>query len=232
MYPLFFDPTMILLIPGILLGIYAQAKIMGAYAKYRAVPCERGLSGAEAAAMLLRSGGQDDVAIEEIGGQLSDHYDPREKVLRLSSDVYHGRSLAAVGIAAHETGHAMQHASGYLPLVVRNGFVPLASFGSVAWMILFVLGLLLASPALIKVGIFVFTFVVFFQLVTLPVELNASRRAIAMLTDSGAIYEEEVGPTKEVLKAAALTYVAALVMAVLQLLRLLMIAGAMGGDDS
>lgn len=231
MFPLLFDPTMIILIPGIILGLYAQAKIMSAYNKYRNVPSERGLSGAEAAAMLLRSGGQGDVAIEEIGGRLSDHYDPREKVLRLSSDVYHGRSLAAVGIAAHETGHAMQHATGYLPLVVRNGFAPVAGFGSIAWFVLFLLGMIVASPALLKVGIFLFTFVVFFQLVTLPVELNASRRAIAMLTDSGAIYEEEVGPTKQVLRAAALTYVAGLVMAVLQLLRLLLIAGALGGDE-
>jgi len=227
----FFDPTMVLLIPGIILGLYAQAKIMGAYNKYRNVPSERGLSGAEAAAMVLRRNGQEDVAIEEIGGQLSDHFDPRENVLRLSSDVYHGRSVASVGIAAHEAGHAMQHATGYLPLVVRNGFVPLAGFGSIAWIILFIIGMLLSMPGLIKIGIFVFTFVVFFQLITLPVELNASRRALAMLTDTGAIYEEEVQPTKAVLNAAALTYVAALVMALLQLLRLLLIAGMMGGDE-
>ncbi|NOZ24384.1 MAG: zinc metallopeptidase [Planctomycetes bacterium] len=222
---MFFHPTFIILIPGILFGIYAQAKIMGAYKKYRNVPSERGLSGAEAAAMLLRSGGADDVAIEQIGGQLSDHYDPRSKVLRLSSDVYHGRSIAAVGIAAHEAGHALQHANDYLPLVIRNGFAPVASFGSQAWIFLFFIGLFFHLPGLAMAGVIVFTFVVFFQLVTLPVELNASKRAVAMLTESGAIYQEEIGPTKAVLRAAALTYVAGLVMAVLQLVQLLLLTG-------
>lgn len=229
MFP-FFDSTFVILIPGIILGLYAQFRIMAAYGKYRATPSERGLSGAEAAAILLRNSGLNDIAIEEIGGQLSDHYDPRSRVLRLSSEVYHGRSVASVGIAAHEAGHAVQHATDYVPLLVRNGFVPLASFGSVAWMFLFMAGLLFALPGLIKAGIFLFAFVVFFQLVTLPVEINASRRALALLTSAGAIYPEEVGPTKAVLNAAAWTYVAALVMAVLQLFRLLLIAG-MGSRD-
>ncbi|MEW6359513.1 MAG: zinc metallopeptidase [Planctomycetota bacterium] len=220
---MFFHPTFIILIPGILLGIYAQAKIMGAYRKYAGVPSERGLSGAEAAAMLLRSGGADDVSIEQIGGRLSDHYDPRAKALRLSTDIYHGRSIAAVGIAAHEAGHALQHATDYLPLMVRNGFAPVAGFGSRAWVLLFLIGMLFNLPGLAMAGVFLFTLVVFFYLVTLPVELNASKRAVAMLTESGAICQEEVGPTKEVLRAAALTYVAGLVMAVLQLLQLLMI---------
>jgi len=227
----FWDPTMILLIPGIILGMYAQAKVMSAFSKYSEVPVSTGLSGAEAAKRVLEAQGIYDVEIEPIGGYLSDHYDPRSKTLRLSEQNYYGRSLAAVGIAAHEAGHAVQHATDYLPMVVRSGFVPLASFGSIAWIFLFLGGLILGMPMLLKVGIFLFTFVVFFQLVTLPVELNASKRAIALLTTSGVIYEDEVPDAKKVLNAAALTYLAGLVMAILQLLRLLIIAGALGGRD-
>ena len=227
----FWDPTMVLLIPGIILGLYAQAKVSSAFKKYSQVPASSGMTGAEAAQKVLESQGIYDVEIEPIAGQLSDHYDPRTKKLRLSEGVYAGRSLAAVGVAAHEAGHAVQHATDYMPMVVRTGFVPLASFGSVAWIFIFFGGLLFGMPILLKAGIILFTFVVAFQLVTLPVELNASNRALAMLTSSGVIYQDEIYGAKKVLNAAALTYVAGLVMAVLQLLRLLMLAGMMGGSD-
>jgi len=227
----FWDPTMVLLIPGLLLGLYAQMKVSSAFNKYSQVPASSGLTGAEAARRVLESEGIYDVEIEPIPGHLSDHYDPRTKTLRLSEDVYASRSIAALGVATHEAGHAVQHATDYMPMVVRTGFVPLAQIGSVAWIFLFFGGLLFALPALLKAGIILFTFVVAFQLVTLPVEFNASSRALAMLTSTGIVQADEVGSARKVLNAAALTYVAGLVMAVLQLLRLLLIAGMVGGRD-
>jgi Zn-dependent membrane protease YugP len=229
--PLFFDWTMILLIPAILLSLYAQARVQGAYAKYSRVRSAGGISGAMAARELLRQAGIHDVEVEMVQGRLTDHYDPRVKKLRLSPEVYNSTSIAALGIAAHETGHAIQHDVGYYPLALRNSLVPVANIGSSAAFPLIILGLIMGLPQLAIWGVYAFTAVVLFQLITLPVEFNASSRAVALLEGSGFITRNEVGPTRAVLNAAALTYVAAAVTAVLNLLRLLIISGVLRGDD-
>jgi Zn-dependent membrane protease YugP len=180
------------------------------------------MSGFMAARHILDSAGLQNVGVEAIPGTLSDHYDPRAKVLRLSDDVYHGRSLAAVGIAAHEAGHAIQDARGYLPLVVRNFAVPAASFGSGASMLLLMLGLIMQIQIFLLLGIILFSFVVVFQLVNLPVEFNASRRAKQLLVETGIVGGTEMGPVNSVLNAAALTYVAGTLQSVLWLLYYIM----------
>ncbi|MCI0359773.1 MAG: zinc metallopeptidase [Planctomycetaceae bacterium] len=202
--------------PALILAMVAQWMVSSAYARGRNIAAR--LSGFMAARHILDATGLGNVAIEEIPGHLSDHYDPREKVLRLSTDVYHGRSLAAVGIAAHEAGHAIQDAVGYLPLAIRNFAVPAASFGSIAGMLMLALGLILQWPFLLLVGIIVFSGVVFFQLVNLPVEFNASSRAKLLLVELGLVEAQEMGAVKSVLNAAALTYVAGTLQAVLTLL--------------
>ena len=207
---------LLFILPALILGIGAQFWVQSAYARGRNAPAK--LSGYMAARHILDSAGLGNVQIEAIPGQLSDHYDPREKVLRLSTDVYHGRSLASVGIAAHEAGHAIQDAVGYLPLVVRNFAVPAASFGSGAGMLMLFLGLVLQFPLLLLLGIVVFSGVVFFQLVNLPVEFNASRRAKQLLVELGLVNQYDMGPVNGVLNAAALTYVAATLQSVLTLL--------------
>jgi uncharacterized protein len=202
--------------PALILAFIAQWMVSSAYARGRNAPAR--LSGYMAARHILDSAGLGNVAVEAIPGHLSDHYDPREKVLRLSTDVYHGRSLASVGIAAHEAGHAIQDAVGYMPLVIRNFAVPAASFGSSAGMLMLAFGLILQWQFLLLLGIVVFSGVVFFQLVNLPVEFNASSRAKALLVDLGLVDQQEMGPVKSVLNAAALTYVAGTLQAVLTLL--------------
>lgn len=202
--------------PALILALIAQWMVSSAYARGRQLPAR--LSGFAAARQILDASGLAHVQVEAIPGQLSDHYDPREKVLRLSNDVYHGRSLAAVGIAAHEAGHAIQDAVGYLPLVVRNFAVPAASFGSSAGMVLLFLGLLMNVPWLLLIGILLFSCVVLFQIVNLPVEFNASSRAKVLLVDLGLVDRQEMGPVKSVLNAAALTYVAGTLQSVLTLL--------------
>jgi len=214
---MFLDFGLLLFIaPALILVFIAQWMVSSAYARGRNIPAK--LSGFMAARHILDASGLGNIAIEPIPGQLSDHYDPRDKVLRLSTDVYHGRSLASVGIAAHEAGHAIQDSVGYLPLVVRNFAVPAASFGSIAGMLMLGFGLLLHWKFLLLVGIVVFSGVVFFQLVNLPVEFNASSRAKALLIDLGLVDPSEMGPVKSVLNAAALTYVAGTLQAVLTLL--------------
>lgn len=225
------DPTFIILIPGVILGLYAQFKVQSTFARYTDVRARSGITGAEVARRLLEQNRIHDVAVEQTPGHLGDHYDPREKRLRLSPDVYHGTSLAALGVAAHETGHAIQHDVGYLPLAVRSNLAPAVQIGSMAWFPIFLVGLFLHTPFLVQLGIYAFTLVVLFQLVTLPVEFNASSRAIAILESGGFLTREEVGPTRKVLSAAALTYVAALVMSILQLIRLLVISGMLGRRD-
>ncbi len=216
----FFDPIYFLFIaPAVLLGMWAQVRIRTAYAQAQKLAAP--LSGAAAGRHILDSAGLTNIQVEEIPGQLTDHYDPRAKVLRLSSDVYRNRTLAAVGIAAHEAGHAMQDASAYVPLVVRNAAVPVAGFGSNFGILLIVLGAFF-SVLLVKVGIALFAAVVFFQLVNLPVEFNASSRAKAQLVSLGIINNEELVYVRKVLDAAALTYVAATLQAVLTLMYLLM----------
>lgn len=219
------DPTFILLIPAIILTLYAQSKISSTFSRYSRVRTQYGYTASEVARRLLDMNGLYNVRIERIPGSLTDHYDPRNRVLRLSDTVYHSSSIAAVGVAAHEAGHAVQHSTGYVPLVLRNAIAPVASFGSnIAWFLFFI-GFVLRWAELIRLGIVFFLAVVVFQLITLPVEFNASSRAIAMLTDSGLIARGEEVPARKVLNAAALTYVAAAITAVAQLLRFMILAG-------
>lgn len=216
---MFFNPLFWLFaLPGLLLGLFAQARVRGAFNRFSKVRTLRNVSGAEVARQLLDANGLYDVAIEETNGFLGDHYDPRSKVLRLSSQVYGTPSVAAAGVAAHEMGHALQHASGYFPLQIRTAIVPAAQFGStLAPWILFA-GLLLNFTTLAWVGVALFAAAVVFSLVTLPVELDASRRAKKLLLSSGVLVGDEVKGVDKVLDAAALTYVAAAVAAIGQLL--------------
>jgi uncharacterized protein len=219
--PIYFDFTYLLFIaPALILAMIAQAWVSSAYARGQQAPAS--LSGFMAARRILDAAGLHGVQIEDIPGQLSDHYDPRNKVLRLSSDNYHGRNLAAVGIAAHEAGHAVQDAVGYIPLVVRNLAVPAAQFGSGASMFLFLLGFLLNWAQLILLGVIAFSAVVVFQVINLPVEFNASSRAKALLVSEGIVNQYDMGPVNNVLNAAALTYVAATLQSILQLLYFVM----------
>lgn len=226
---LFFDPTMILLIPGIILAMYAQGKVQSTFQRYSRVLSQRGITGAQVARRILDSYGLHDVEIETIGGQLSDHYDPRSRKVRLSSGVYGGSSLASLGVAAHEVGHAIQHDTGYTPLYIRNSIIPITQIGSTLSFPLLLLGLFMGIPKLAYFGVLLFTGVVVFQVITLPVEFNASSRALAILDSEGFLSREELSGTKKVLDAAALTYVAAALMAALNLLRLLIISGMLGG---
>lgn len=222
-----FDPMyLILILPAVLLAGWAQSKVKRAFQEHSRRRALTGLSGAEVAQRMLSEAGLEDVGIEySRQGSLSDHYDPRDRTIRLSSDVYEGRSLAALGVAAHEAGHALQHATGYVWLGMRNTIIPVTQFGSRMAFPLFLVGLLLQGQTLMTLGILLFTFAVIFQLITLPVEYNASSRAIAALQRTGAIETNEVGPVREVLNAAALTYLAAALMAIMQLAYLLMLRG-------
>ncbi len=219
----FWDPTFILLIPALILAIYAQTKVKSAYRKYSAVRNAHGLTGYQAAVELLRMNGISDVEVEEVPGELSDHYDPRTKTVRLSSMNYHSDSLAAVAVAAHEVGHVIQHATGYVPLQIRHAILPVTNLGS--WMAfpLFFVGLIFSWPELMDLGIIFFTGVVLFHVVTLPVEFNASHRALLQLQSHGFLTTQEIGGAKKVLNAAALTYVAAATMALMNLIRLLLL---------
>lgn len=227
-----FDPLyMMMFIPALLLSIYAQIKIKRAYDKFSTVPTMRGVSGAQAARHILDAEGLHDVQIEMTRGFLSDHYDPRSRVLRLSEGVWGGDSLASVGVAAHEAGHAIQHASGYAPMRLRSALVPMASIGSNFSWILLIVGFMLHSRGMISAGLLFFIVVVLFQIVTLPVEFNASSRALKALPASGILTDNEVAGARTVLSAAALTYVAAAAAAIMQLLYFLIRAGLMGGRD-
>ncbi len=227
-----FDPLYIIMIaPALILSIFAQIKVKSSYSKYSKVPTSRGITGAQAAREILRAEGINDVGIELSRGFLSDHYDPRTRVLRLSETVYAGNSLASVGVAAHEAGHAIQHARGYLPLKLRSALVPISSLGSnLAWPLL-IIGFIFMAKSLILAGIIFFSLAVAFQLVTLPVEFNASFRALAALPQAGILSDSEVAGARKVLSAAALTYVAAAASAVLQLVYFLLRAGFLGNDD-
>lgn len=219
--PFYFDPGMMLFIlPAVILAFIAQMWVQSAYAKGQEIPAS--MSGFMAARRILDAAGLHGVEIESIPGSLSDHYDPRHKVLRLSDANYHGRNLAAVGIAAHEAGHAIQDARGYIPLVVRNLAVPAANFGSGAAFFILLAGVALQITGLVLLGILAFSAVVFFQVVNLPVEFNASSRAKALLVETGIVNQYDMGPVNNVLNAAALTYVAATLQAILQLLYFVM----------
>ena len=220
-----------ILIPGILLGLWAQLKVQGTYAKYSKLRNRRGITGAQTAKYILEGYGLN-IPIERVSGKLTDHYDPSNKVLRLSEGVYNGTDVAALGVAAHEVGHAIQHDRGYSPLQVRNGFYPLCAIGDQFGPYLVLIGIMMGmggssssiSYYIMMAGILLFSFAVFFSLVTLPVEFNASSRAIKILDKGGFLDKEELYGAKKVLDAAALTYVAAAVSSILTLLRLLLIA--------
>ena len=227
LYPFYFDSTYILIIIGAILCLLASAKVRSTYSRYQRVRSASGLTGREAAERILYYSGIQDVRVEHVAGNLTDHYDPRSKVLRLSDTTYGSPSMAAVGVAAHECGHAIQHARGYAPLSFRSALVPLANFGStIAWPLI-ILGFLFnnqSSQLFINIGILAFSLAVLFQIVTLPVEFNASGRALRILSETGMLQSEELSMTRKVLSAAALTYVASAAAAILQLLRLILLA--------
>lgn len=221
MYPLYFDWTMLLIIPALLFALWAQHKVSAAFKKYSQVRNRANLTGAQIAQRLLIAAGLPGVTIERTAGNLDDHYDPRGKVLRLSPGVAEVPSVAAAGIAAHEIGHAVQHRDAYILFAMRAAIVPVANIGSQAALPLFFIGLLFSSGFMMNLGIIAFSAAVAFQLVTLPVELDASRRALLLLRDGGVLAADETDGARAVLTAAALTYLAATLMAVLQLLRLI-----------
>ena len=227
-YPYYFDPTYFLVIIGVIICALASAKVNSTYARYARVGARCGMTGAEAAKRLLNSQGIYDVTVRRVPGKLTDHYDPRNKTVNLSESVYGSTSIAAIGVAAHECGHAMQDAGGYVPLRVRGALVPVANFGAqISWPLILI-GLLFSSGSssmLITLGILMFSLSVLFQLVTLPVEFNASSRAVNLLDRTGILAGQEVGQTRQVLSAAALTYVAAAAASILQLFRLLYLFG-------
>ncbi|MGL6105340.1 zinc metallopeptidase [Romboutsia sp.] len=225
MYPYGFgwDPTFIILIPAILFTIYAQFKVSSTTSRYLKVRSQRGYTGEQTARKILDTNGLYDVRIEMVRGRLSDHYDPRSKVLRLSQDIYYETSITSVAVAAHECGHAIQHAKGYAPLNLRSALVPVVNFASNMSWILIMLGFIMQGP-LLKIGILLFAASVLFQIITLPVEFNASNRAMVQLSNIGILEGKELNQGRSVLTAAALTYVAAALTAVLQLLRLVAIA--------
>lgn len=229
-YPYYIDPTYLILIPAILISAWAQFKVSSTFNKYSTVRSINGYTGAQVARILLNDAGLQEVEIQQVPGRLSDHYDPRVKVLRLSSDVYGSTSVASIGVAAHEVGHAIQDKESYSALVFRNAIVPVVNFSSSLSWILFFIGILLSYSTLVTIGIILFSVVVLFQLVTLPVEFNASSRALKLLEARGILYDKEVEGARKVLSAAALTYVAATLMAVLQLVRLIAISNRNSND--
>ena len=232
-YPMYFDPTYMLVLLGVVLCMAASAKMNSTFNKYSRIRNYSGITGREAAEQILHRSGIYDVRVEHVSGNLTDHYDPKNKVLRLSDATYNSVSVAALGVAAHECGHAVQHATGYAPLKIRGSLVPVANFGStIAWPLI-IIGLFIggnSSSLLINLGILAFSLAVLFQIVTLPVEFNASSRALRILGGSGLLYENEVKDTRKVLTAAALTYVAGAASAILQLLRIILLTGGRRND--
>ncbi|MFQ6057850.1 MAG: zinc metallopeptidase [Anaerolineae bacterium] len=233
-YPgFYFDPMyLVFALPALLLALYAQFKVRSAYSRYSRVPNMRGVSGLQAAQWLLEANGLGHVSIEGTPGQLSDHYDPRRKVLRLSREVAHSQSIAALGIVAHEVGHAVQDARAYAPLRLRSGLVPVVTLGSWLGPILFILGIVIGLTGLAWLGVIFFSGSVVFALITLPVEWDASNRALRMLRSYGLVGTRDLEGAKSVLSAAALTYVAALAQAISTLLYYLFLLGGMSRDES
>lgn len=217
------DPTLIILLPAILFTMYAQFKVTSTTSRYLRVNTRRGYSGQQVARNILDSNGLYNVKIEMVRGHLSDHYDPRSNVVRLSQDIYYGTSITSIAVAAHECGHAMQHAKGYVPLNLRSALVPVVNFSSSMSWFLIAIGFMMRGPFL-EIGILLFSASVLFQIITLPVEFNASNRAVVQLSNLGIVEGKEAKQSRKVLTAAALTYVAAALTSVLQLLRLLAIA--------
>ena len=233
-YPYYFDPTYFLVIIGVIICALASAKVNSTYARYDQVRNHAGITGAMAAEQILRMEGIYDVQVMRVSGKLTDHYDPANHVLRLSDSTYGSTSVAALGVAAHECGHAIQHARHYVPLTIRGVLVPVANFGSgISWPLI-IMGLFIRgemSTLFINFGILMFSLAVLFQIITLPVEFNASGRALKILKNSGMLYEAEVREARSVLTAAALTYVASAASALLQLLRILILTGGRRNDD-
>ncbi len=226
MFRLFYDPTYFLILLGVIITLVAQVKLKSTFTKYSNVHNSKGITGKEAAERILRSQGLRDVSVRHVNGSLSDHYDPRNKTVNLSDSTYNQTSVAALGVAAHECGHAIQHNKDYMPLKIRTAILPVAKLGSVAAVPLIILGLFFTgntSEIIIQIGIMAFLASIIFQVITLPVEFNASKRAIKILGGSGILSESEVAPAKSVLNAAALTYVAAVAASLLQLFRLLLL---------
>ena len=226
-----FDGTYVLIILAFLISALVSAKMNATFSKYSKVRSYCGMTGAQAAQRILSSAGIYDVRIEHVSGKLTDHYDPSNKVLRLSDAVYGNTSIAAIGVAAHECGHAVQHARNYVPLSVRSAIVPVANFGSQLSWPLFLAGLIFSFRPLLMIGILLFCAALLFQIVTLPVEFNASARALRMLDETGIMGRQEIRGTKKVLRAAAMTYVATVIGSLLQLLRLLILSGAFRRRD-
>lgn len=240
MFGFYYDPTYILVLIGAVLCIWASSRVNSTYSKYARVRARSGMTGAQAAQRILQMSGIHDVQIQHVAGNLTDHYDPSRKVLRLSDAVYGSCSVAAIGVAAHECGHALQHKEGYFPLKFRSALVPAANIGSKLGLPLVILGLILGIGfdlpgggyfSLAQIGIWVFSLAVLFQVVTLPVEFNASGRALKLLESYGIMGSDETGDCRRVLGAAALTYVAAAASSILQLLRLVILSGNRRRDD-
>ncbi len=232
MYPYYFDPTYILIIIGMLIALAAQAKVKSTFNKYSQVRSHSGMTAAEVAMRILNSNGIYDVNVDRVSGDLTDHYDPKTKTLRLSDSTYNSTSVAAIGVAAHECGHAIQHHQEYVPLTLRNTIVPVVNICSnLSWPIILIGVIFSFNQTLVNIGILLFCAVVAFQLITLPVEYNASNRAIAILGNQGILYNEEVSGAKKVLSAAALTYLAAAASSILQLLRLILLFGGRRRND-
>ena len=230
----YWDPTYILVVIGAVICMIASARVKGTFNKYSQLRSMSGMNGAQVAQRVLQAAGIYDVQVRHVSGSLTDHYDPRTKTVNLSDPVYNATSVAALGVAAHECGHAIQHAKSYAPLSIRSALVPIANFGSMlAWPVILI-GLLfntLSSGLIIDIGILLFSAAVLFQLVTLPVEFDASRRALVMLRTQGILADDELRYTRRVLKSAALTYVASAAAAILQLLRIILITNGRRRDD-
>lgn len=222
---------LILVVPALIISMIAQMQVKGTFNKYSRVGSAKNMTGAEVARHLLQSNGIYDVQVTTVRGQLTDHYDPRKRVLRLSESTYASTSVAAIGVAAHETGHAIQHDVKYAPLVLRSSLVPVANLGSTAGPYIAVLGLFMNLPVIINIGLLLFAGAILFYLITLPVEFNASKRAVANLESTGLLMNSEIGPVKKVLRAAAMTYVASALVAVASFLRLLLLAGQRRNRD-
>ena len=230
----YWDPTYILVVIGAVICMIASARVKGTFNKYSQIRSMSGMNGAQVAQRVLQAAGIYDVQVRHVSGSLTDHYDPRTKTVNLSDPVYNATSVAALGVAAHECGHAIQHAKSYAPLSIRSALVPIANFGSMlAWPVILI-GLFFntrSSGLIIDIGIILFSAAVFFQLVTLPVEFDASRRALVMLRTQGILADDELKYTRRVLKSAALTYVASAAAAILQLLRIILITNGRRRDD-
>jgi len=218
-----YDSTMVLVIIAMVIAMAAQLRVKSTFDRYSRVGTRRGVTADQVARMLLQRFGLTSVEVKRVGGQLTDHYDPRDRTLSLSDSVYGNASIAAIGVAAHEVGHAIQHNSGYSPLAIRNSIVPVVNFGSTMAIPIFFIGLLFRGPVLMDIGILLFLGVVIFHLVTLPVEFNASSRAVAILRQTGALEGQELDGANRVLNAAAWTYIAATVVAVMHLIRLIIL---------